>query len=73
MGSGLFAEVFYCTQIETGKKFAAKRIAKAKLVDEKILQAEVDILKRVGGHENSMHNKHFLEVAIVSTCTRGYF
>jgi len=52
IGSGHFADVFTCTKKSSGMKYAVKIIAKKHLVNTALLEDEVEILKRVGEHEN---------------------
>jgi calcium-dependent protein kinase len=48
--SGHFAEVYLATDRATGEKFAVKVVDKENLVDHKVLDDEVKVLRAVGKH-----------------------
>jgi len=52
IGSGHFADVFVCTKKSNKCQYAVKIINKKHLVNTALLEDEVEILKRVGEHEN---------------------
>lgn len=52
VGSGHFADVHICIDKTTNKQYAVKIINKTTLVNSELLQEEVNILRKVGEHEN---------------------
>lgn len=76
LGRGHFARVVECTRIKDQQKFAMKIINKKEMVSQDVVRREIEILKKVGTHENIVSlvdvqedRKHFY--LIMDLCPGG--